>query len=65
MCTFIIIVYSSMFSAGCFSVIYDINMPRCICKACLPCYSIFLSYVFIIAYNSVTPNFIKITRWRN
>ncbi len=40
MCTFIIIVYSSMFSAGCFSVIYDINMPRCICKACLPCYSI-------------------------
>ena len=40
MCTFIIIVYSSMISAGCFSVIYDINMPRCICKACLSCYSI-------------------------
>ena len=57
MCTFIIIVYSSMFSAGCFSVIYDINMPRCICKACLSCYSIFLILCFYYCIQFRYPKF--------
>ncbi len=55
MCTFIIIVYSSMFSAGCFSVIYDINMPRCICKACLSCYSIFFNLMFLLLHTIPLP----------